>query len=217
MEKDPVNQPHEIREPGRRERNRLAKLLSIETAGRELFAAKGFEDTTTRELARRAGVGTGTLFLYFPEKRDLLLHLFHQDLVEVGARAFAAVPADAPLLDQLGCVFAHFYDFYEADLRLSRAFLRELFFADPEARRRHSDEEGFTRQVGALARAAQERGELRPDVDPGRAAQLFLNSYAVGLIGWLVGSLASRAALEERVREYVQLCIQGLAPGQQAS
>lgn len=205
-----MNGQQETQVLGRRELNRREKLLSIETAGRDLFNAKGFEETTTRELARAAGVGTGTLFLYFPEKRDLLLHLFHRDVVEVNVRAFETVPRDASFVEQLIHVFERCYDYYERDLRLSKAYLRELFFAEPEARRRRSGEECFTREIATLVRAAQERGELRGDVEADRAAQLFLKIYVVGLVAWLVGSLPSRAALDEIVRGNLELCIEGL-------
>ena len=202
---------HEGRELGRREQNRRQKLRSIEEAGRDLFKAKGFEETTTRELARSAGVGTGTLFLYFPEKRDLLLHLFHRDVKDVYAHAFVGVPADVPLLDQLGYVFRRCYDYYERDLRLSRAFLRELFFADPESRRKHSGEESFSEELAKLVESAQQRGELRSDVDRRRIAMLIMNVYVVGLVGWLVGSLATRAELDATVRGNLELCVEGLA------
>ena len=60
----------------RRERNKEKKLESIVRAGRALFVQKGFDATTTRAITARAGVATGTFFLYFREKRDLLFHLF---------------------------------------------------------------------------------------------------------------------------------------------
>lgn len=49
-------------------------------AARALFAEQGFEETTTRDLARAAGVATGTLFNYFPTKEALGLALLSQDL-----------------------------------------------------------------------------------------------------------------------------------------
>jgi AcrR family transcriptional regulator len=205
-----MQEQDEVQRPGRRELNRQAKLRSIETAGRDLFNAKGFEETTTREIARSAGVGTGTLFLYFPEKRDLLLHLFKHDIAEVNARAFASVPRLAPLQEQLIDVFRRCYDFYGRDLRLSRSFLRELCFAEPETRRRSSDEDGFAKMLEELTRKAQERHELRNDMDPRRAAGLFMNIYLVGLMSWLVGSLPSREALGEIVGGNLELCIEGL-------
>jgi AcrR family transcriptional regulator len=38
---------------------------------RKLFAAHGFEATTTRDIARAAGIGVGTLFNYFPTKESI--------------------------------------------------------------------------------------------------------------------------------------------------
>ena len=45
-----------------------------------LFLQKGFDDTTTRAIALRAGVGLGTVFLYAPTKRDLLFLIINEEL-----------------------------------------------------------------------------------------------------------------------------------------
>jgi AcrR family transcriptional regulator len=37
-----------------------------------LFVSKGVQNTTTAEIAKAAGAATGTLFLYFPTKQDLI-------------------------------------------------------------------------------------------------------------------------------------------------
>ena len=60
-----------------RERNRRDKLQRITAAARALFVEKGFDETTTREIARRADVALGTLFLYATDKRDLLFLICH--------------------------------------------------------------------------------------------------------------------------------------------
>jgi AcrR family transcriptional regulator len=206
-----MNETQECRPLGRREQNRREKLHSIEAAGRDLFTSKGFEETTTRELARTAGVGTGTLFLYFPEKRDLLLHLLHRDVMEVNVQAFDTLPTDAPLLAQLSHVFRSCYDYHERDRRLSRSFLRELFFADPEARRKHSGERFFTKKIMELLEAGQARGEVRSDIDLCRASINLMNVYVTGLLAWLVGAMPDRGALEELVANHLELCVEGLA------
>jgi AcrR family transcriptional regulator len=41
----------------------------------EIFTGKGFEDTTTRDIAVAAGLGTGTLFNYFPSKETLAMSM----------------------------------------------------------------------------------------------------------------------------------------------
>jgi AcrR family transcriptional regulator len=54
------------------------KRSAIETAALELFVERGFHGTTVPEIARRAGVGTGTLYLYHCSKDKLLNHLYQQ-------------------------------------------------------------------------------------------------------------------------------------------
>ncbi len=44
------------------------------------FEEQGFEETTTAGIARRAGVGVGTLYAWFPDKRQLLLEVMERSL-----------------------------------------------------------------------------------------------------------------------------------------
>lgn len=53
---------------GRRKQARPGELLE---AALSLFVEKGFAATRVEEIAARAGVSKGTLFLYFPTKEDL--------------------------------------------------------------------------------------------------------------------------------------------------
>ena len=90
---------------GRRERNKREKLDRILASARDLFAAKGFSDTTTQEIAERADIGTGTLFLYAKTKEDLLIMVFKDEMIETSQTAFRKVSPEAPLVDQLMQVF----------------------------------------------------------------------------------------------------------------
>ena len=68
---------------GQRERNKIDKLRRIKDAARELFIEKGFDDTMTREIAIRAGVGLGTIFIYAANKRDLLFLIVNDELENI--------------------------------------------------------------------------------------------------------------------------------------
>ncbi|AKR55601.1 TetR family transcriptional regulator [Devosia sp. H5989] len=60
------------RPEGLRERKKRQTRARIQQVALELFLSKGFEATTTEEIARAAEVSTGTLFNYFPTKETLV-------------------------------------------------------------------------------------------------------------------------------------------------
>jgi AcrR family transcriptional regulator len=70
-------------------RNR-AKLLA---AGREVFAEQG-PDASLEEVARRAGVGIGTLYRHFPSREALAEEIFAEHIDEVSGAAEAAASAE---------------------------------------------------------------------------------------------------------------------------
>jgi AcrR family transcriptional regulator len=57
-------------------RRRLLKVAG------ELFGERGFEETTTRDVAARAGLASGTLFNYYRSKEELALGLVIEHLTE---------------------------------------------------------------------------------------------------------------------------------------
>jgi AcrR family transcriptional regulator len=63
--------------------------LRILEKGAELFIGKGFEDTTTRDIALAAGLAAGTMFNYFPSKETLAMSMVAQALQQ-GTEDFQA-------------------------------------------------------------------------------------------------------------------------------
>ena len=59
------------------------KYQRILTASMEVFARKGFAESKISEIAQVAGVGDGTIYLYFKNKDDLLISLFESKLEEI--------------------------------------------------------------------------------------------------------------------------------------
>jgi AcrR family transcriptional regulator len=64
---------------GKREKNKERTKERILEAALELFRDKGLEQTTTREISRKAGIAEGTLFNYFKTKEDLALYFFQKE------------------------------------------------------------------------------------------------------------------------------------------
>ena len=62
----------EIREP--QKVNAIEKKNKIIEAGLRAFGEKGYYKTTTVEIAKLAGVSTGIVYIYFKDKKDILMH-----------------------------------------------------------------------------------------------------------------------------------------------
>jgi AcrR family transcriptional regulator len=127
-------------------------------AAREAFA-EGGESTSLEEIARRAGVGIGTLYRHFPNRQALLEALYVSEVEEIGRSAAQLDDTDPwrALNDWLERLIGYF--------ATKRALAAELL--------NYLDEDAplFTQCRGALYSAgepllkrAQDAGVVRPDV-----------------------------------------------------
>jgi TetR/AcrR family transcriptional regulator, regulator of mycofactocin system len=81
----------------------------------QLFSDQGFSATTMDEIAAAVGVGTRTLFRYYPSKNDIVWGEFSSHLERLRAELAQADP-DVPLLDALRRAVLSFNDYGEAEL-----------------------------------------------------------------------------------------------------
>jgi AcrR family transcriptional regulator len=210
-----------VAKPGLRARKKQDKLDRIKRAARALFSKRGFHATTIRAIAARAGVAAGTVFLYAKDKADLLQNLFSEAVTEIQEEAFASLatlPAQGPqaLVDQLVHVFGRFLAFYDSDRDLSRLFIKELLFTDaPRSAQHFALTFAFLDRLGTLVAAAQERGEIRKDIEPQQAASLFFGTYFLAVVALLDTSESMRfdaASATARLRNGLAIQIEGLRP-----
>lgn len=194
----------------RRARRKEETLRRIEEAGWRLFTTRGYEATSTREIADAADIAAGTLFNYFPEKRSLLIHLMQRQIDEAAGRAFDTITPSS-LEQELAHVFDALTQCYARERRLSRVFVKELLFTDGEQRAESAAWTfGLVKRIAGLVAAAQRRGELDPAVNPMDAAQQLFSTHYFGLVTWLGGTIPSRAAHQERFRAALRLLLRGL-------
>lgn len=169
----------------RRQQSKAHTRRLILEAAHELFEEKGYEHTTMRALAARAGVGLGTIFQHFPDKSALLLAAFTDDLHQAMERGFASLP-DADLKTQLLHLVRYPLEFYAARPHLARAILKEAFFAESKvAESLQTQEEALSQKLATLFARAQDRGELRRDVDLGLAVTALWAHYFFTLLASL--------------------------------
>jgi AcrR family transcriptional regulator len=85
----------------RKEREKRARQQDILNAARELFAAKGFQNTTLDEIAQKAEFGKGTLYNYFASKEDIFHAIIDQAIENSITMAQECVASSGDLRSKL--------------------------------------------------------------------------------------------------------------------
>jgi len=197
--------------PGQREKNKLEKLQRIREATRELFIGKGYDETTTREIAIRAGVGIGTVFTYAENKRDLLFLVANDELDEVTRKCEAGISDKASCLENLLAIFRQHYRYYARQPALSRLLLREMTFYDSgsQAKLFQRTRERNIELVGSVVSKAQQSREIALDCEPEFAGWIAFCIFQVELRRWLMTKDPNLNAGIKRLEKALVLCMNG--------
>src|SRR5438445_3007868 len=146
------------RSVGRRAQNKAAIRKRIVTAALSLFQTKGFDATTTKAIARKAGIAEGTVFDYFKSKEDIALHFFEQEVDQ----AIASVRENprlrkAPLEEKLFTLVHSQLEFLAPHERfIGAAFIHALRPASPLGIFSHRAQELRHRYVGFVQELFEE-------------------------------------------------------------
>ena len=170
-----------------RERNKADKLNRIRDAARHLFGTRGFDLTSTRDIATRADVGLATLFLYASDKRDLLFLACNEDLSALTDRAYAASIDQTSFAEKLEAFFREFYAFYGANRLLSKEVLRELTFytTGMQSEKFQANRQRTIERIEQLVRFGRERGEVESASLDADIARLLFYVFAAEVRRWL--------------------------------
>ncbi len=176
------------------ERNR-GRLVA---AGRDVFAERG-PDASLEQIARRAGVGIGTLYRHFPTREALVEVIFAEHIGEVLSAAEEAAAGD----DAWGGLVA----FLERALELqSRNLpLRAVFLRHPEGERRVAERRRrIGRALGRLIDRARAQGSLRED--------FALSDLSVALWSFAPVFEATADVSPDAWRRHLRILLDGMRP-----
>jgi TetR/AcrR family transcriptional regulator len=155
--------------PGRRERNKQEKLDRITAAASELFAERGVDEVTTQEIADKADIGAGTLFLYAKSKGELLLLVQNSTYADALAQGRSAAEGITDTLDAVMAIVRPVVECNRKQVDNGRTYLREIVFGDP-AEPHHRDALDLTVQTEeAIAAVLRRDGRTSPQDAAARA------------------------------------------------
>jgi AcrR family transcriptional regulator len=170
-------------------RRNYEKVLA---AAREAFA-EGGESTALEEIARRAGVGIGTLYRHFPNRQALLEALYVDEVEEVCRSAEQL--EDLEPWEALSSWFDRFVGY----IATKQALAAELLdYVDRDAEVFKTSRAALWGAGEPLLARAQEAGVVRPDVEIGEVIPI------------VIGIAKIPAADPEQTKRMIRIALDGL-------
>lgn len=198
---------------GVRDTQKAATREKVLSAARDLFHEIGYDETTIRAIADRAGVSVGSVFTTFSSKADVLSQVM-ADRVEPLQEELARV---LPYLrgsttDRLCSIFAIHYDF---ECRRVKLFLAHIAASYNPSLEETTTPFGRNANFQAMLRETltdgMTRGDVCPDTDLDLILQLLIACYAWNYS--LAAQLGSDAvALTARMDKQIALIMNGARP-----
>jgi len=198
-----------MRQPGPQGHLRTDKRDAILRAAIDTFAARGFFNAQVADVARAAGVASGTVYLYFRGKDDLLISIFERTMLEAIAEGRHALDCIAEPVERLReiarlhlgrlgrdrCLAIVF----QVELRQSTKFMER--FSSTQLR----EYLGIIRDVIADGQA---NGVFRRALNPTLAAKLFFGALDEMATNWILSR--RKYALAGEVDAIVELFVEGV-------
>jgi AcrR family transcriptional regulator len=148
----------------------LRNYEKVLAAAREAFE-EGGESTALEEIARRAGVGIGTLYRHFPSRQALLEALYVGEVEEL-CRSAADLGDGRDPWEALNLWFEAFVPYIATKQALAHELQKYL---DPGARLFPDCRAALFAAGEPLLRRAQDAGVVRSDVDIGQVIQMVIS------------------------------------------
>lgn len=173
------------------------------------IARRGYYQTTVAQIARRAGVADGTIYLYFRNKEEVLFSLFGRAMDRFVAEGRSGLETAGRATEKLRHIV-------ELHLRLvgqdrdtaiiTQVELRHsLHFMDQLSRSKVGE---YLDLIGKIVEQGQEEGEFRPELDPVFAAKAIFGVLDEMATDWVLSQRNTR--LESRAGETIDFLLAGL-------
>jgi AcrR family transcriptional regulator len=115
--------------PGRRKADSLAK---IKQAARKLFVERGYDTTRPQDIAREAGLGHGTFYLHYPDKRACFLTFVEDARQELDIHLRSHRNAGQTLEQRIAATLTAIYDYSDSHPGVLRAAMTDECVIDTE-------------------------------------------------------------------------------------
>lgn len=162
----------------RRQAAKVRTRQKVLDAARTLFAERGYEPATIRDIAKGAGMSTGAVFANFQDKAELFEAVLAEDMARLADALKAAVAAENSVRGRLLAALTAAYHAQLEHLPLVQAVVSRSWFQPVAAEMRsRAALRPVTGVVADILQAAVAEGEVRQDADVRLLGELVYGAY----------------------------------------
>jgi len=195
--------------PNRRSRRSAELRERLFRSALELFARKGFAETTVEDITNAADVGKGTFFNYFPSKDHILIAFGEMQLAKLKGAAEEARRTQIPMPQFLRSLGQRMTEEPTRHPDIVRALLLAYLSSTPVREVMLDLQNRVLAVHSEMIALGQQRGEIRDDLPALEIAQVFRQTIFGTLLIW---SLYGDATLLSRMESAFEVLWSGLAP-----
>ena len=165
---------------GLRDDQKQATRERVLEAARDLFNEVGYDETTIRAIAERAGVSVGSVFTTFASKAEVLSHVMDSRLGELYGEFDRVLPyLRGATADRLCSIFAIHYEFEVRRVKLFLAHIAASFSPSNEPGiTPFGRNERLARMLFDVLADGVKRGDVRDDLDLSLVVDTLKAAYA---------------------------------------
>lgn len=165
----------------RRQAAKIRTRGKVLASARELFAQRGYDPATIRDIAKGAGMSTGAVFANFQDKAELFEAVLAEDLSRVAGDMSAAAASEGSARKRLTAALTAGYRATLDQLPLVQAVVARGWFHPADAERRAREAvKPLAGLMSEILNAAAARGEIARDADLDLIAGMIWTSFVSG-------------------------------------
>ena len=143
------------------------------------FSEKGFENANTNKIARNANISVGSLFKYFENKTDLFLYIVKLAEAELESQIHSVLSMGKGFFETVGMILSLIDEYSKTDKALVRLYYEMTSIGQSSLVETvvSTLEKVAGSEYKTIIKKAQDRGEIRADVDPAVVAFILDNIF----------------------------------------
>ncbi|MBK5484252.1 TetR/AcrR family transcriptional regulator [Peribacillus sp. TH16] len=173
-----------------------------------IIAQNGYYQAQVSKIAKQAGVADGTIYLYFKNKEDILISLFHEKMGYFVEQIEEELKGKSSASEKLYVLIQKHFQILSEDVNLAIVTQLELRQSNKELRLRINDVlRGYLNLIDQIIIDGKENGEFLPDLNHLLARQMIFGTIDETVTTWVMNE--QKYSLSDLAKDVHRLLLGG--------